>query len=109
MLIYLLKFQDVKFFVTLFCEAYKLDTHMDNGLIYCVHQIQAARIYLLRYCFLFSVFIPQVYEVYRGYIVIPPIYKIYRGYIVFVFSVTMFVCKLFCSSKISQELLNLGF
>ena len=24
----------------------KLDTHMGKGLIYCVHQIQAARIYL---------------------------------------------------------------
>ena len=27
----------------------KLDTHMSKGLIYCVHQIQAARIYLFLY------------------------------------------------------------
>ena len=27
----------------------KLDTHMGKGLIYCVHQIQAARIYLFLY------------------------------------------------------------
>ena len=27
----------------------KIDTHMGNGLIYCVHQIQAARIYLFLY------------------------------------------------------------
>ena len=62
---------------------------------------------------------PLVYKVYRGYVVfvfsviIPPVYEAYRGYIVFVFSVTMFVgvcvCKHFFSSKISQELLNLGF
>ena len=31
----------------------KLDTHMGNGLIYCVHQIQAARIYLFLYFLLF--------------------------------------------------------
>ena len=31
----------------------KLDTHMGKGLIYCVHQIQAARIYLFLYFFLF--------------------------------------------------------
>ena len=48
-------------------------------------------------------------------IFIPPVYEVYRGYIVFVFSVTMFVCmcvcvcKFFFSSKISQELQNLGF
>ena len=56
---------------------------------------------------------------------IPPVYEVYRGYIVFVFSVIMFVCvwrgrggvggggvvvcKRFVSSKISYELLNLGF
>ena len=42
-----------------------------------------------------------------------PRYKVYRGYIVFAFSVIMFVClsvcKLFFSSKISQQLLGLGF
>ena len=27
----------------------KIDTHMGNGLIYCVHQIQAARMYLFFY------------------------------------------------------------
>ena len=54
------------------------------------------------------------------FIFIPPVYEVYKGYIVFVFTVTMFVCvcggggegfacKLFFSSKISQELLNLGF
>ena len=46
-----------------------------------------------------------------------PRYEVYRGYIVFAFSVIMFVClfvclfvcKLFFSSKISQQLLGLGF
>ena len=31
----------------------KLDTHLGNGLIYCIHQIQAARIYLFLYFLLF--------------------------------------------------------
>ena len=46
-----------------------------------------------------------------------PQYEVYKGYIVFAFSVIMFVClsvclfvcKLFFSSKISQQLLGLGF
>ena len=46
-----------------------------------------------------------------------PGYEVYRGYIVFAFSVIMFVglsvclfvCKLFFPSKISQQLLGLGF
>ena len=46
-----------------------------------------------------------------------PRYEVYRGYIVFAFSVIMFVgllvclfvCKLFFPSKISQQLLGLGF
>ena len=45
-----------------------------------------------------------------------PRYEVYRGYIVFVFSVIMFVCLSVClsvnfffSSKISQQLLGLGF
>ena len=42
-----------------------------------------------------------------------PRYEVYRGYIVFAFSVIMFVClsvcKLFFLSKISQQLLGLGF
>ena len=42
-----------------------------------------------------------------------PRYEVYRGYIVFAFSVIMFVClfvcKLFFSSKISQQLVWLGF
>ena len=38
------------------------------------------------------IFIPPVYEVYRGYIVIPPVYEVYRGYIVFAFSVCLCVC-----------------
>ena len=46
-------------------------------------------------------------------IFIPPVYEVYRGYIVFAFSVIMFVClfvcKLFFPSKISQQLLGLGF
>ena len=49
--------------------------------------------------------------------VLYPRYKVYRGYIVFAFSVVMFVClfvclsvcKLFYPSKISQQLLGLGF
>ena len=49
-------------------------------------------------------------ELYCVYI---PWYKVYRGYIVFAFSVIMFVClsvcKLFFPSKISQQLLGLGF
>ena len=36
-------------------------------------------------------------------------YKVYRGYIVFAFSVIMYVCKLLFLSKISQQLLELGF
>ena len=51
-----------------------------------------------------------------GSIFIPPVYEVYRGYIVFAFSVIMFVClsvclfvcKLFFLSKISQQLLDLG-
>ena len=43
---------------------------------------------------------------------IPPVYEVYRGSIVFAFSVTTFVClcvcKLFFSSKTSQDLLDLG-
>ena len=50
-----------------------------------------------------------------------PRYEVYRGYIVFALSVIMFVCllvclsvglsvcKLFFPSKISQQLLGLGF
>ena len=39
-----------------------------------------------------------------------PWYEVYRGYIVFAFSVIMFVClSVFFSSKISQQLLGLGF
>ena len=49
-------------------------------------------------------------------IFIPPVYEVYRGYIVFAFSVCvcvcvfvcLCVCKLFFPSKISQELLDLG-
>ena len=42
-------------------------------------------------------------------IFIPPVYEVYRGYIVFAFSVCVFVCVLtFFPSKISQELLYLG-
>ena len=41
-------------------------------------------------------------------IFIPPVYKVYRGFIVFAFSICVCVCKLFFSSKISQELLDLG-
>ena len=47
---------------------------------------------------------------------IPPVYEVYRGYIVFAFSVIMFVCLSVClfvnfffPSKISQQLLGLGF
>ena len=51
------------------------------------------------------------------YVSLYPRYEVYRGYIVFAFSVIMFVglsvclfvCKLFFSSKISQQLLGLGF
>ena len=43
-------------------------------------------------------------------LVIPPVYEVYRGYIVFAFP---FVCECVCvnffSSKISQQLLGLGF
>ena len=47
------------------------------------------------------------YTKYIGFI--PPVYKVYRGYIVFAFSVSMFVCKLFFLSNISQKLHDLGF
>ena len=43
-----------------------------------------------------NLFIPPVYEVYRGYIVIPPVYEVYRGYIVFAFSVCVWVCVCVC-------------
>ena len=41
-------------------------------------------------------------------IFIPPVYEVYRGYIVFAFSVCVFV-NFFFPSQISQELLDLGF
>ena len=49
------QFHNINFLLH-FCESYKvkLDTHMGKGLICCVHQIQAARIYLL-FFFFFSV------------------------------------------------------
>ena len=40
---------------------------------------------------------------------IPLVYEVYRGYIVFAFSVCLCVCNHFFSSKISQQLLDLGF
>ena len=47
------------------------------------------------------------------YLYLYPRYEVYRGYIVFAFSVIMFVVCLsvnfFFSSKISQQLLGLGF
>ena len=42
-------------------------------------------------------------------IFIPPVYEVYRGYIVFAFSVCLCVCEKFFSSNISQQLLDLGF
>ena len=53
-------------------------------------------------------FIPPVYEVYRGYIVRG--YTKYIGGILFLLFpfVCLCVCKLFFPSKISQELLDLG-
>ena len=48
-----LKFKNIKFSVR--PTKLKLDTHMDKGLIYCVHQTQAARIYLFLYFSSFSV------------------------------------------------------
>ena len=50
-----LKFQNIRFFVTLFWEAYKVETWYTHGqmLICCVHQIQAARMYLFLYFSLF--------------------------------------------------------
>ena len=51
-----------------------------------------------------------------GILFLYPRYEVYRGYIVFAFSVIMFVCLFVClsvnfffSSKISQQLLGLGF
>ena len=47
-----LKSQNIRFFVTLFCDACKVETWYTHGgkrLIYCVHQIQAARICLFLY------------------------------------------------------------
>ena len=47
-----LKFQNINFFLSLFSvrpTKLKLDTHMGKGLIYFVHQIQVARIYLFLY------------------------------------------------------------
>ena len=44
------------------------------------------------------------------YIFILPVYEVYRGYIVLAFSVCLCVCVFtFFLSKISQELLDLGF
>ena len=40
------------------------------------------------------------------HVLLYPRYEVYRGYIVFA---CLFVCKLFFSSKISQQLLGLGF
>ena len=49
-------------------------------------------------------------QAYVAPVFIPPVYEAYRGYIVFAFSVCVCVCvcKLFFPSKISQELLYLG-
>ena len=46
-----LKFQNIKFLLHFSVRPtkLKLDTHMGKGLIYCVHQIQATRIYLFLY------------------------------------------------------------
>ena len=45
------KFQNIKFLLHFSVRPakLKLDTHMGNGLIYCAHQIHAARIYLFLY------------------------------------------------------------
>ena len=67
-------------------------------------------------CFSFSPSLDGEYIGVAVDLVIPPAYKVYRGYIVFVFSVIVCVCLCVCvcvnfffSSKISQELLHLGF
>ena len=46
-----LKFQNIKFLshFSVRPTKLKLGIHMGNGVIYCVHQIQAARIYLFLY------------------------------------------------------------
>ena len=48
-----LKLQNIKFLshFSVRPTKLKLDTHMGKGLIYCVHQLQAARIYLFLYFF----------------------------------------------------------
>ena len=55
--------------------------------------------------FVSGAYLLYLYELY-------PRYEVNRGYIVFAFSVIMFVClsvNFFFSSKISQQLLGLGF
>ena len=53
-----LEFQNIKFFVFFSVRPtkFKLDTHMDKGLIYCVYQIQVARIYMFLYFVFFCLF-----------------------------------------------------
>ena len=52
-----LKFQNIKFLshFSVRPTKLKLDTHMDKLLIYCVHQLQAARIYLFLFFLPFAV------------------------------------------------------
>ena len=55
-----LKFQNIKFLSHFSVRPtnWKLNTHMGNGWIYCVHQIQPARIYMFFYFFFFFSAIP---------------------------------------------------
>ena len=60
-------------------------------------------------CFVFSFSMCYLYiSFFLSIIFIPSVYEVYRGYIMFAFSVCLCVCKLFFPSKISQELLDLG-
>ena len=53
----------------------------------------------MKFKLIINIIIAQIIDILRvkpsNPFIIPPVYEVYRGYIVFVFSVRMFVCKLF--------------
>ena len=94
------------FSATTWVRILKFGTKLDSDELYCVTKEQPHIAYQSLYLFIFLSlqwkFLCYVY----------PRYEVYREYIVFAFSVIMFVClsvNFFFSSKISQQLLGLGF
>ena len=83
---------------------FKLDTHIGQGLIYCVHQIQAARIYLFLY---FSSFFylsnlqrlkNYIYKIVSAYL-----WWLRPGYVSYAHSLLYFSFSMFRWSHLSQS------